>query len=222
MKTDFLRFKKNDLKISMMLALALVLVNCSKDDSSPSEDNRLVLPATLENNTPLPIPDARNVTGNCGSTTTLGYAENSIEITKDGIIGDPSKVSIEVDISHAFSGEVILELFTPSGNSVGLIKRINSTSDTDCGSTVSFTAGNKLTFNSASTTPLASPYATGNYAPTAGSSAFPTAVSMTPLAAFLTGKNIKGIWKMKMYDSGYGDTGKLNSWKLKFDTGALR
>lgn len=211
--------------MSLVLALALAFANCSKDDSdSPSEDTRLVLPATLENNTQLSVPDATNTTGSCGSGTTPGVAENSIEITADGIIADPSKVSIEVDISHIYSGDVVLELFTPSGNSVGLIKRIGATSDTGCGAGADFVAGNKLVFNSANMTLLASAttYASGNYSPTSGTSTFPTAVAMTPLATFLTGKNIKGVWKMKMYDCGVADAGKLNSWKLKFDTGALQ
>lgn len=224
MKTDFLRFKKSDLKMSLTIVLAFMLVNCSKDDNSenPPEDTRLALPATIENNTPLSIPDATNLTGLCGSNTTPGNAENSIEITADGIIADPSKVSIEVDISHTFGSDVVLELFTPSGNSVALIKRIGATADTNCGSGTDFIAGNKLVFNSANMLPLAAPFASGNYAPTGGAGTFPNAVAMMPLTTFLTGKNIKGVWKMKMYDCGVDDTGKLNSWKLKFDTGALQ
>ncbi|MEZ0006091.1 subtilisin-like proprotein convertase family protein [Flavobacterium sp. 28YEA47A] len=224
MKTDFLRFKKSDLKMNLMFLLALMLVNCSKDDNSekPPEDTRLALPATLENNTPLPIPDATNLTGACGSNATPGSAENSIEITADGIIANPSKVSIEVDISHTFGSDVVLELFTPSGDSVGLIKRIGAANNTVCGTDADFIAGNKLVFNSANTTLLAAPFVSGNYAPTSGMGTFPTTVMMTPLATFLTGKNIKGVWRMKMYDCGVDDTGKLNSWKLKFDTGALQ
>ena len=89
--------------------------------------------------------------------------------------------------------------------------------------TFDFITGNKLTFNAAFATPLAGPYATGNYAPTQGVGiAFPSAVFLTPLTTFLTGKNIKGVWKLKVYDCGVGDQATLNAWKLKFDAGALQ
>ena len=221
MKT--LKLIEKGLKAILVFGLAFTLVHCSKDDSSsPPADTRLVLPATLENNTQMLVPDATQVTGVCGSATTPGSAENTVEITADGIIADPAKVSIEVDIDATFGGEVVLELITPSGQSAGLIKRIGATSDAGCGFNPKFITGNKLTFNSANATLLAAPYASGNYAPTAGTSTFPSAVAMTPLATFLTDKNIKGIWKMKMYDCGVDDRVKLNSWKLKFDTGALQ
>jgi len=153
---------------------------------------------------------------------------STIAITADGIISDPSKLSIEVDISTYHSGEVVLELFAPSGESVGLIKRIGANDDYDCGSMIKeFEVGNKLTFNSANTSFLAFPYVTGNYAPTRGRSHFPISVRMTPLGTFLAGKDIRGAWKIKMYDYNAEDVVslgacRLNSWKLKFEAGAVR
>lgn len=220
MKT-FLKLTEKSLKAILVFGLAFTLVHCSKDDG-PSSDDKLSLPAILENNTQLIVPDALNVTGTCGSATTPGTGESTIEIRANGIIADPAKVSIEVDIEDTWAGEVVLQLFTPSGDSVGLIKRIGSTSDSSCGPSTDFVAGNKLTFNSTNATLLVGPFVTGNYAPTAGVSAFPTDVPMIPLTTFLTGKNIKGVWKMKVYDCGVGDRVKLNSWKLKFETGALQ
>ena len=170
----------------------------------------------------MPIPDATNNTGSCGGGVNPGSAENTIEITADGIIADPSKLSIEVDLSHVYGGDVVLELFTPSGESCGLIKRIGAIDNTSCGSKTDFIAGNKLVFNSSFVNLLTDPFASGNYAPTGSTTSdFPTSVTMKPLSTFLLGKNIKGIWKMKMYDFGTDDAGTLNSWKLKFSTGAL-
>jgi len=217
------------IKILSGALLIILAISCSSDSSDNSDsppDTRLVLPAILENNTQLVVPDARFVANDCANGVAPGIAENTIGITADGIIADPSKVSIEVDLSSTWSGEVVLELFTPSGDSVGLIKRIGTVDDDDCGFNGVFTAGNKLTFNSANETRLASPYPTGNYKPSSGTSTFPTSVAMIPLATFLKDKNIKGAWKIKVYD--YGtlaanlSTTKLNSWKLKFDTGALQ
>lgn len=186
-------------------------------------DTKLSLPATLENTTALSVPDATNNTGDCGSAVNMGSAESTINITSGGYIADPTKVSIEVDLAHTYSGDVVLELIAPGGASCGLIKRIGATTDTSCGSSADFITGNKLTFNAAFATPLAGPYATGNYAPTQGTGiTFPTAVFLTPLTTFLNGKNIKGVWKLKVYDCGVGDQATLNSWKLKFDAGALQ
>lgn len=219
------------LTAAILSLVSIIAISCSKDDDAPAvptpivPDTRLVLPATLENNTQLTLPDGVANGGACGSQVTPGTAENTIEIAADGIILDPTKLSIEVDISHTYGGDVVLELVTPSGESVGLIKRIASTVDTSCGTNTDFVVGNKLTFNSTNATQLAGgppSFITGNYAPSSGTSTYPTTVAMTSLATFLTGKNIKGVWKMKIYDCGVGDIGKLNSWKLKFEVGALQ
>lgn len=192
-------------------------------NSELAADTKLSLPATLENTTALSVPDATNAGGDCGSAVSMGSAESSINITSGGYIADPTKVSIEVDLAHTYSGDVVLELIAPGGASCGLIKRIGASTDTSCGSSADFITGNKLTFNAAFATPLAGPYATGNYAPTQGVGiAFPSAVFLTPLTTFLTGKNIKGVWKLKVYDCGVGDQATLNAWKLKFDAGALQ
>lgn len=230
-KHNTLIMKTLKITAAFLTMVSVIAISCSKDDDAPVvptpviPDTRLVLPATLENSTQLTLPDGVNNGGNCGSTVTPGTAENSIEITADGIIADPTKLSIEVDITHPFGGDIVLELFTPSGESVGLIKRIGSSVDTSCGTNTDFVVGNKITFNAANATQLvggAPSFITGNYAQSSGTSTYPAAVPMTSLATFLTGKNIKGVWKMKIYDCGVGDVGKLNSWKLKFEVGALQ
>jgi subtilisin-like proprotein convertase family protein len=217
MKTKFL-------KIALVVIAASLTLSCSKDDDpAPIVDTRLVLPATLENNTLINIPDASTGLGDCGTGVTPGNAQSTIEIIGTGIITDPSKVTIELDIEHYYGGDLVIELIAPSGESCGLIKRLGATSDSTCGNSSNFITGNKLSFNSTFTTTLtANEIVTGNYAPTQGNSNYPTTVPMISLATFLTGKNITGIWKLKMYDYGVGDTGKLNSWKLKFETGALQ
>lgn len=210
--------KESNFKLILSIVLFTIAFSCKKEEP----DTRLVLPAILENNIPLPIPDATYNVSGCGSGVGPGSAENTIEITADGIIADPSKLSIEVDLSHAYGGDVVLELFTPSGESCGLIKRIGALENTSCGTKADFIAGNKLVFNSSFVNLLTDPFASGNYAPTGSlTSDFPTNVNMIPLSTFLLGKNIKGTWKMKMYDFGSTDAGTLNSWKLKFSTGAL-
>jgi subtilisin-like proprotein convertase family protein len=53
-------------------------------------------------------------------------------------------------------------------------------------------------------------------------SSIPFAVPMTSLSTFFMDKNIKGKWTIKVYDYQIGDSGKLNSWKIYFDTEALK
>ena len=211
--------------VCKLLAIALIIVNfsCSKDEApAPIVDTKLVLPAILENNTALIIPDC---TQN-GTIKNPGSASNTIEITGDGIISDPSKITLELDLTHPFSGDVVVELVPPSGENCGIIKRIGSTTDTSSGSPLDFVLGNKLKFNSLHTTFLlpqvSTSFVTGKYAPSRGLSSIPFSVPMIEMNTFFMGKNIKGIWTIKIYDFNVLDIGKLNSWKLYFDAGALQ
>lgn len=209
----------------VLFGSSIIFISCNKDnDEIPtSVDNKLALPSTLENNTVLPVPDATSNTGECGYNVNVGVAESTIAIDKDGIISDATKLSIELDLKHQDGGDLVVQLITPSGDSCGLIKRIGATLDSNCGTIDDFVTGNKLTFNANFTnTTIANPIATGNYAPLAGTSIFPTMVPMISLSSFLLGKNIKGIWKIKVYDYGTLGVGQLNSWKLKFEMGALQ
>jgi subtilisin-like proprotein convertase family protein len=199
-----------------------IIVSCNKDEPTII-DSRLVLPATIENTTSQNIPDA-TPTGSGGVDATPGIIESFIVIDKDGIIADDKKIFVELDLTHTYCRDIVAELFTPSGQSCGLIKRLGASTASDAGSSSDFIVGNKLTFNANNSIPIpvTSSIASGNYAPTSGSSTFPTAVSMVPLNTFFMGKNIKGTWKLKIYDYGNGDTGSLNAWKLTIEAGALK
>ena len=199
-----------------------IIVSCNKDEPIII-DSRLGLPATIENNTIQNIPDA-TPTGAAGINATPGIIESFIVIDKDGIIADDKKIFVELDLSHSYCGDLVVELVAPSGQSCGLIKRLGAPTDNAAGSSHDFIGGNKLTFNANNSIPIpvTSAIASGNYAPTSGASTFPTAISMVPLDMFFIGKNIKGTWKLKVYDYGNGDTGSLNAWKLIIEAGALK
>jgi subtilisin-like proprotein convertase family protein len=225
-KVSFKTTKNIFLKsITILLTIGFFTTSCSKKDNPVPVvvDTKLALPASLENNTLLTVPDATQNTSACGSGAEPGIAESTIVIDKEGIIGDGTKVSVELDLSDEYAGEVVVELITPSGATCGLIKRIGTTTNTNCGSNIDFVAGNKLTFNFGfNNVVLNNPIATGNYGQLAGTSTFPSTVQITSLNTFFSGKNIKGNWKLKVYDTSVGDLCKLNAWKLKFDTGALQ
>ena len=58
--------KKSNFKFILSIVLFTIAFSCKKEEP----DTRLVLPAILENNIPLPIPDATNNTGSCGGGVT--------------------------------------------------------------------------------------------------------------------------------------------------------
>lgn len=210
--------------------LVLVLSGCSKDDDQPTiyvNPNLLATPATLENNEPLIILDATAGTSSCASGAIPHPVENSIVIDKEGKISDASKVTIEVNLAHTWCGDLVVELIAPDGSNCTLIKRLGSTSDISCGTGGIFVDGNIFRFNSTFDTQINivdlqnGTVQGGNVAPSSGTSTFPIAASILSLEAFLTDKNIKGTWKLRIADYGLGDTGSLIDWKLKFDPGSI-
>jgi subtilisin-like proprotein convertase family protein len=236
MKTTIYEFSKKASVKNFILAITIVAIaSCSKNEDKPAVVEP-VLPVaipvpsaeiTLSNTTVFNIPDAVTITApGCGNNATLGTIFSPITVDKEGVIKDASKITIEIDIVHKFTGDIIIELQAPSGESCGLLKRVYATSDSSCNPSVnaSYVAGNKLSFNSLNTTALGSgAIATGSYkttGPNAG--AFPSSILMTPLSTFFTDKSIKGVWKLIAYDCSAADLGKINAWKIKFDTGALK
>lgn len=219
--------------IQLLSVLAvLILSGCSKDDDQPTavyvNPNLLATPATLENNEPLIILDATTGNSGCGSGAIPHPVENSIVIDKEGKISDASKVTIEVNLAHTYCGDLVVELIAPDGSNCALIKRLGSSIDTSCGNDAKFVAGNIFRFNSTFDTPiniidlLNGNVDGGNVAPSSGTSTFPIAAPIISLESFLTGKDIKGTWKLRIADYGVGDTGSLIDWKLKFDPGSVQ
>jgi subtilisin-like proprotein convertase family protein len=210
------------------LAFLVLLESCSKsEDATPVED-KLQLPALIANTTEMIIPDATFLTGNCGNQTTPGTIENSIVIDKSGTIANANKVTIELDLSHNYAGDLAIQLTSPSGKTFGILKRLGSTADNDCGVGSRFVGGNIININSDQSLPAVyAPTNTtippGNYHATQGSTSFPN-MSMLGVYSHLTGENVKGIWKLKIQDFGVGANtrGSVVSWKLKFEVGALQ
>jgi subtilisin-like proprotein convertase family protein len=198
-------------KINLLLIFTFLwFTSCSKNDDEPVTVSQ---PITFENNTVVNIPDRNSADFSSG--------ESTIAISQNGTITNASKVSVELDIAHTFGADVAIELIAPNGDKCGLINKINGTEE--------FITGNKLTFNALHTAflaPINGVYVTGNYAPTFAPDLTqietPVSITLITLSTFFTGKNINGMWKLKMYDCAPADVGKINSWKIKFDTGAFQ
>jgi len=172
---------------------------------------------TYTNGTATPIPDA---TG-CGATAVRTEAASVINVPLTGTITDPTNVTINLDLTHTWIGDVIARLETPGAASCALIKRLGAATDGAVGDGSDFAAGNVLSFNSANTTPIDITQAIilgGSYAPTGGSSATltPTTLPLCNLATFLNGAAINGDWTLHVSDNCVDDTGTLNTWSIVF------
>ena len=181
---------------------------------------------TYQNTTATTPVDGVTRAGSCGANTQPGVNMSSITVPITGTIADPSKITFNLDISAAWLGDVAVELVTPSGNAITLIRRIGASGFTSCGDSSSFVAGNILGFNSANTSPIdhlavgvgvAIP--SGNYAPSYGTASFPQHHPGV-MSTFLTGKTLNGEWKVLIYDYGYTDATTLNSWQIVVAAGA--
>lgn len=185
---------------------------------------------TYQNTTPAtPVDGVPRVAG-CGGVTQPGVNMSQIIIpgTLTGSIVDPSKITVNLSIGANWLGDVAVELVSPSGEAITLIRRIGAALFISCGDSSSFVPANILGFNSANTSPIDAgavgvgiPIPAGNYAPTYGTAKFPIHHPGN-MATFLTGKVIAGAWTLIVYDYGATDPTTLNSWQIVVGSGALK
>ncbi len=168
--------------------------------------------------TPAAVPFVDGGSNTCAATPgTLISSDVFVPMT--GTIVNPSAIVISVNLSHTWVGDIQLELVAPDGTSAYLINRVGNGA---CGSNSNFNIANTLNFSSAYSTLIPTGNTnfnvpTGNYAPTVGS----FGGSAPDLAAFLTGKQINGIWALRGRDITAGDLGLIASWSLSIGPGVL-
>ena len=104
-------------------------------------------------------------------------------------------VSVQLDLTHTYTGDLLLELVAPSGDKVKLSNRRGGGGNNFIGTT----------FNMLASTPIA------NGTP-------PFSGTFTPDDNFnlLTG-NINGVWNLKVTDLAGADTGSINNWTLNLN-----
>lgn len=135
------------------------------------------------NNTALAIPD-NNATGVSSSITVSGINPASLSTT--------SVVSVRLNITHPYVGDLLVQLTSPGGSTINLSNRRGGSGDNFV----------NTIFTASATTAIASGVApfTGNFTPDAAFSA-------------LTG-NINGAWSLKVIDQAAQDIGTLTNWTL--------
>lgn len=138
---------------------------------------------SFSNNNAFAIPD-NNSTG----IQSLIQVNNIDPLT----INSNTVVSVRVNITHTYDGDLVLTLISPSGNSINLSNRRGGSGDNFTNTL--FTANASLTIAQGS-----APF-TGSYRPDG------------PFSA-LTG-NANGTWVLKVADLASTDVGTLNNWTL--------
>ncbi|MFC6268502.1 T9SS type A sorting domain-containing protein [Frigoriflavimonas asaccharolytica] len=182
---------------------------------------------TFQNTTATTDAIAETRIGGCGYNVQPGVQMSAITIPVTGTISDASKITVNVALTSSWLGDVTLDLISPEGQAITLIRRIGATLVTSCGDSSDFVAANILGFNSANTTLIDAAGAgptvaipSGNYAPTYGNAPYPTHNPGT-LAAFLQGKQLDGDWRLILYDYGTGEPSTIASWQIIVANGAL-
>lgn len=182
---------------------------------------------TYQNTTATATVDGINRLGDCGANVQPGVHMSEINVPLTGSIVDPSKITFNLSLNATWLGDIVADIITPSGEAITLIRRIGTTVNINtCGDSSNFISTNPLSFNSANTKLIDAASLTdaqnvpvGNYAPTAGSAAYP-AHNLVNMATFLTGKQIKGDWRLIIYDYGEGGPSNIASWQIIIGAGA--
>lgn len=155
-------------------------------------------PQSFSNSNPVAIPDNDCV----GGTSIISVSGYSSQISSAGI-------SVQLNITHTYDGDLVLMLEAPDGSVLGLSNRVGSSGD-NFTNTVFSDAG------SAQIPTSGAPY-TGIYKP--WTSLFNVCVQTTISTFSAIGGgaiNPNGNWTLKVFDRAGIDLGTINNWTINF------
>lgn len=154
----------------------------------------LVCGAANTNNSTIAIPD----------NSPANPAVSSIEVTSNGAIGF---MTVSVEISHTYVGDLIASLIGPNGTEVLLFDRIGQpTSNFGCDGSnleLTFSDGAASTAEDLEGTCGNTPAASGEFQPIGSFSAF-------------NGLEQAGNWELHVTDNAGQDLGSIDSWSITF------
>ena len=145
--------------------------------------------ALVTNSTTVNIPNATT------NGTEVAPGVSTINITNDVIITD---VNVTVNIAYVYIEDLRIELESPSGIKINLVKNLSGNSGDNFTNTIFDDAG---TTAITATTNANAPF-TATYSPE------------NPLSV-LNGQNSIGNWKLNVYDNWTDSTGTINSWSIE-------
>lgn len=151
--------------------------------SSATGTGTTIQNVNFSNNTAVSIPD-NSATGASSSITVSGINPTTI--------GATTVVSVTVNITHTYDGDIEVRLYAPNGAYQLLSNRRGGNGDNYTNTVFNMGASNLVT---AGTAPF-----TGNYIPEGNFSNF-------------TG-NVNGTWSLRVYDRASNDVGTINNWTL--------
>ncbi|MCC7232571.1 MAG: proprotein convertase P-domain-containing protein [Bacteroidia bacterium] len=174
--------------------LASTAGNYTVESSLPS-----VLPQDFSNNTSISIPD-NSCTGASSSVTVSGYTQ----------LIPASGISITVNITHTWVGDLVLFLEAPDGNILGLTNRTGNTNNSGDNFTNTVFSGSGSNQIPASGAPY-----TGTYLPQTSTFTSCISSSVTSFGAIGGGNfNPNGSWILRVYDRAGQDVGTIDNWSL--------
>ncbi len=154
---------------------------------------------TLTNSTATSIPD-----NSCPGAT------SSIVASGLPTVMNPAGISVKINITHTWDGDLKVWLESPNGDVLGLANVVGSSGD-NFTNTVFSDAG------SAQIPATGSPY-TGTYKPWA--TTFTNCSATTNRFSFATlgagSINPNGTWKLRVTDNAASDVGTINNWSITF------
>lgn len=188
------------MKITKLFPILLLLLtfSCDKDDDSVSVSPRV----EVSSNVVLDILDNQTV-------------ESTISLDSNlGTFKDATKVAFELNLSHDYVGDLLVEVIAPNGRVLPLIY--------DFGSSNNLLEDNILVFNSTYTDTLAfdeeaGVTLAGNYAPSLYEGYTPD----WTMSTFFTDLSAGGIWTLRVTDEAGGDEGQIHGWTIRIEEGGL-
>lgn len=151
------------------------------------------------------IPDATGGVFECSIENVAGSVSDNVAVAIDGAITD---VAVQINISHSYIGDLIVDLQSPAGTSVRLLDKIGETDPNLC-------ACSSSNINATLSTSGAIPIENSCGSQASGSIFLPH----TALTAF-NGEDATGTWTLTVQDDDRASTGTLNSWSLIITTDA--
>ncbi len=192
-------------KRGLWIALCIgLLAACNQQESNDNltqnnsiQENEAARVKTYSSTPNAPIPDSqgRNVAGRALTDT--------IRISDSGTVQD---LKVVLDINHTWVGD--LKIFLIHKTSGTRVRLVNRPGRGNCsGNDIKLTLDDKATPNIDTDCSRTNPaYSQSHYQPS------------RPLSR-IVGKSLKGNWTLRINDYWQQDTGRLNSWQLKIETG---
>ena len=137
-------------------------------------------------NVPLAVPPG-------APTTTVGITTSNLVVS--GALGAVQNLTVTLNVTHTFTGDLVLTLISPAGTRVTLSNRRGGGGD-------NFT---NTTFSDAAATSI-----------TAGTAPFSGSFRPEQLLSTLDGQSANGTWQLEINDAASGDSGTLNSWSISY------